>query len=137
MARAAFLVGIIAFGPAIPESCGRLSGKGAQPSATTTAQPPAPPSLPVTSSTTPPVWAPPDPGGPLPSALPVSPDLAKARAFAQAGDSKKVRALLEKKVKGGKGSREEATLLLDACAALRDKACVEAVKAKHPEVAAP
>jgi hypothetical protein len=64
----------------------------------------------------------------------VSPELAKARLLAQAGEHKKVRALLEKKVKAGKGSREEAALLMESCTALRDKACIDIVKAKHPEV---
>ncbi len=61
-------------------------------------------------------------------------EVARARAFAQTGDSKKVRALLEKKVRAGKASKEEAMLLVDACIALRDKACLEAAKAKHPEI---
>jgi hypothetical protein len=121
----------MALAPVLPERCGKGLGKGVEPAPTAT---PSPPPLPVTSATTPPIWTPPDPGGPLPSTAPSNPDLAKARAAAQAGDNKKVRALLEKKVKTGKCSKEEATLLLDACAALRDKACIEAVKAKHPEV---
>ncbi|MDF2693277.1 MAG: hypothetical protein K0S65_1660, partial [Labilithrix sp.] len=68
---------------------------------------------------------------------PVNPDLAKARVLAQAGDHKKIRALLEKKVRTGKGNKEEAAILMDSCIALRDKACMDAVKAKHPEVDGP
>jgi hypothetical protein len=48
-----------------------------------------------------------------------------------------VRTLLEKKVKAGKGSQEEAAILLQSCGALHDKACVETVKAKHPGLEAP
>jgi hypothetical protein len=119
---------MVALSSALPEGCGRRFG-ASKPQPATSVEPLP---LPLTSATTPPVWAPPDTGG-LP-APPPNADLAKARALAQAGDSKKVRALLEKKVKAGKGSKEEAALLLQACIALRDKACVDAVKAKHPEV---
>jgi len=90
--------------------------------------------------TAPPVWAAPDPGGPPPtpaSVASVNPDLAKARTLLEAGDHKKVRALLEKKVKSGKASHEEANTLMEACLILRDKACVEAIKAKHPDVEGP
>ena len=100
-------------------------------------QPPPPP-LPVTSATTPPIWHPPDPaGGPsvttTPATAPPSPDLVKARAAAEAKDFKKVRTLLEKKVRGGKSVPEESQLVFHACVALKDKACSDAVKAKHPE----
>ncbi len=57
--------------------------------------------------------------------------------LSEAGDHKKVRALLEKKVKAGKASHDEATILLESCLILRDKGCVDAVKAKHPDVEAP
>jgi hypothetical protein len=108
--------------------------KGCAPSSSAP-EPPPPPS-PVTSATTPPVWTPPDPGGPLPSATPApNPELVKARQLAQAGDHKRVRTMLEKKVRAGKGTREEAAMLMDACVALRDKACVEAVHARHPDLA--
>jgi len=94
--------------------------------------------LPVTSATTPPIWHPPDPaGGPsvttTPATAPPSPDLVKARAAAEAKDFKKVRTLLEKKVRGGKSVPEESQLVFHACVALKDKACSDAVKAKHPE----
>jgi hypothetical protein len=112
---------------ALPKGCG-----------TNAAPPPPPPeALPVTSATTPPVWTPPDPGGPLPSATPTSPELVKARQLAQAGDHKRLRAMLEKRVRAGKGTREEAAMLMDACVALRDRACVEAVRARHPDLAEP
>ncbi|MBN9161479.1 MAG: hypothetical protein J0I07_10980, partial [Myxococcales bacterium] len=92
----------------------------------------------VATPTAPPVWAPPDTGGPLPTPPPpapsVSPDAVKARALADAGEHKKVRTLLEKKVKAGKGTDDEATVLMESCIALRDKACIDTVKAKHPAV---
>jgi hypothetical protein len=126
---------MMTLGSALPERCARAP-KGSSTEASMTAPPPLP-VAPVATATTPPVWAPPDtapPPAPLP---PPNPDLAKARAFAQTGDSKKVRAVLEKKVKAGKANKEEATLVLDACAALRDKACIDVVRAKYPAVDAP
>jgi len=107
------------------------------------AQPdPAPPPTPVvvTSATTPPIWHPPEApataasGAGSGSAAPSNPDLAKAKAAAEAKDFKKVRSLLEKKVKGGKGTGEEAALLGSACLQLKDKSCLEAVRKSHPDV---
>jgi hypothetical protein len=101
---------------------------------------PPPPPVPVTSATTPPIWAPPDTGGPLPTPAPppsatnTNPDLVKARQLAATNDHKKIRTLLEKKVRAGKGSSEEAAILMTSCLALKDKACADAVKAKHPEL---
>jgi hypothetical protein len=99
-----------------------------------------PPPLPVTSATTPPIWHPPEPpaapatSAAAPPAPPQpSPDFAKARAAADAKDFKKVRTLLEKKVRGGKGTPEEVELVHQACVALKDKACTDALKAKHPD----
>ena len=57
----------------------------------------------------------------------------KARAAAEAKDFKKVKTLLEKKVRGGKCTPEETQLVFRACVQLKDKACIDAVKAKHPE----
>jgi hypothetical protein len=84
----------------------------------------------------PPAWTSPENAAPpLPwSSASVSPDLAKARAFAEAGEPKRVRATLEKKLKAGKLSRQEAVLLADACVVLRDRACIDAVHAKYPEL---
>lgn len=134
MSRAAVLAFVVAIAPA--NACGKLRGNRESPSSEPT---PAP--LPVTSATTPPIWAPPDTGGPLPTSAPPpsapNPELAKARALALAGDHKKVRTLLDKKVKSGKATTEEAAVLLESCTALRDKACVDLVKAKHPELQAP
>ena len=84
------------------------------------------------------MWAPPVEPGPAPTTAPaVSPELARARQLAQGAEHRKVRALLEKKLRAGKANREEASILMDACGALRDKACIEAVKVKHPEVDLP
>jgi hypothetical protein len=99
---------------------------------------PPPPPVPVTSATTPPIWAPPT--GPTPvgtttttATPPASAELVKARAAADARDFKKVKSLLDKKVRGGRCAPEESQLLFRACTQLKDKACVDAVKAKHPD----
>lgn len=92
--------------------------------------------LPVTNATAP--WHPPEPTiiEPPPSATalpPPSSDLVKARAAAESKDFKKVKALLDKKVRGGKCVAEESQLLFTACTALKDKACVAEIRAKHAE----
>ncbi len=98
---------------------------------------PLPPPIPITSATTPPIWAPPTSATPVDSSssggVPsVSPELVKARQANDAKDFKKVRSILEKKVRSGKCAPEESQLLFHACAQLKDKACTEAVRAKHP-----
>ena len=126
MYRAVILAVALAF---VPEACAKKKPPAE-------VEPPLPPPVPVTSATTPPIWHPPDPvGGPSGTtpAPPTSPDLVKARAAAEAKDFKKVRTLLEKKVRGGKCVPEESQLVFRACVALKDKTCSEAVKAKHPE----
>jgi hypothetical protein len=109
------------------------------------APPPEPeavvPPLPQTTATAPPIWAPPEvpatgavsSGSVTPAAPTVSPELLKARTAADAKDFKKVKTLLEKKVRGGKGTPEENQLLFRACVQTKDKACADAVKAKHPD----
>jgi hypothetical protein len=100
---------------------------------------PLPPPIPVTSATTPPIWSPPT--GPTTTATttstaappPPSAELLKARVAADARDFKKVKAILDKKVRGGKCAPEESQLLFRACVQLKDKACADAVKAKHPD----
>ncbi len=125
---------VMALAPSGLDGCKKLGGA----SSTASVEPP-PPLLPT--ATTPPIWAPPETAAPPPvtGALPASPgsgaDLVKARQLAQAGDNKKVRALLEKKVRAGKASRDEASVLLDACVALRDKPCVDATRGKYPDAA--
>jgi len=99
---------------------------------------PLPPPTPITSATTPPIWSPPTASTPTATttttaAPPPSAELVKARAAADAKDFKKVKALLDKKVRGGKCAPEESQLLFRACVQLKDKACTEAVKAKHPD----
>jgi hypothetical protein len=105
------------------------------------AEPPQGPLVPMTSATTPPIWHPPEPSG-VPAAAaqtgqaaspPPSAELVRARAAAEQRDYKKVRSLLDKKVRGGKGVPEESQLLYRACVHLKDRACADAVKAKHPE----
>jgi hypothetical protein len=112
-------------------------GCGSAPGTRQGTPPPASEARPALAPTTPPAWTSPDNAGPLAVPSPpasINPELAKARASAQAGDSKKVRAALEKKLKAGKISQEEAALLADACVALRDRACVDAVRARFPEL---
>jgi hypothetical protein len=100
------------------------------------------PAPPLPSATTPPIWAPPQVAGTTPPAAttsavpqppPASPELVKARAAAEAKDFKKVKSLLEKRVRSGKSLPEENQLVFRACVQTKDKACVDAVKAKHPD----
>lgn len=134
MARAALLALILVSAPALPEGCAKLLGKSnAAPPGSSSHSPPA---LPVTSATAPPIWTPPDTGQAAPAPTPAvaaNPDLAKAKAAHQAGEHKKVRALLEKKVKSGKATHEEAMLLQESCTVLKDKACLGEVRAKFPD----
>lgn len=130
MSRVAVLVAVLS---SLPPACAKLMGEAPPPAAPEVAPPP----VAITSATTPPAWHPPDPSA-LPavasSSPPVSsPDLVKARAAAEAKDFKKVRSLLERKVRGGKCVPEESQLVLRACTALKDKACVTEVRAKHGE----
>ncbi|MDB4935059.1 MAG: hypothetical protein JWP87_2031 [Labilithrix sp.] len=137
MVRAA-LVGLTVAALALaPKSCAKANKPPPAP------EPPVAPPAPVTSATTPPAWAPPETTTVAvatsagTSAVPaVNPDLTKARTAADAKDFKKVRSLLEKKVRAGKGSPEEAQLVFRACTQLKDKACAEGVKAKNPDVTA-
>lgn len=120
----------------MPDACAKMTGKKVTP---VDDAPPPPPPPPPPSATTPPIWHPPDTASTAPTssgttALPaVNPDLAKARVAADAKDFKKVRTLLEKRVRAGKAAGEEAQLVHRACVALKDKACADAVKAKYPE----
>ena len=117
----------------LPPACAKLFGKAPPP-----AEPEAPSAtpLPITNGTAPPAWHPPETTPEPPSsAVPPPPnaELAKARIAADAKDFKRVKALLDKKVRGGKCSAEESQLLFMACTTLKDKACVAEVKAKHAE----
>lgn len=144
MSRAVLLSALVAVTPALPEGCAKLLPKKSEaapaPSLSASAVASVAPvatattAAPATTITAPPIWAPPDTGAP-PSPPPVpseSPDLAKARALDEAGEYKKLRALLEKKVKAGKADQEEAGLLLGACVELGDNACVALTRAKYP-----
>jgi len=126
---------------AMPAQCSKVMGK--KPAASAEPAPTAAPTpVVVTSATTPPIWSPPDTtGGTTTTATQtgtakepgVSAELAKAKTAAEQKDHKKVKALLEKKVHGGKGTTEEARLLLAACTQLKDKTCIADVKKQHPE----
>jgi hypothetical protein len=124
--RAALIVAALAL---LPQQCEKLmpGAAKAQPDPTPVDPPPPPP---PPSITAPPVWRPPDP--PAVDAGPGKPetptDAARARAAVDAKEYKKARGILEKKVKSGKGTTEEAQILLEACAPLKDKACLEVAK---------
>lgn len=122
----ALVTAVLAAGPL--DGCKKSGG------ARETAEP-APP--PPSTATAPPIWAAPEaPPSPGPIAVSAaSGDLLKARQLAQAGEHKKVRGLLEKRVRAGTASRDEAMLVLEACVALRDKTCVQSTRAKYPDAA--
>jgi hypothetical protein len=131
VSRVVVLAAMVAF---LPPACAKLVGKQPPPQVEPEVAPPPPP--PISSATTPPAWHPPEPpasSSAAPSTQPPSADLVKARAAADAKDFKKVRTLLEKKVRGGKCAPEEAQLVLRACTVLKDKACVAEVTAKHSD----
>jgi hypothetical protein len=137
LSRAVFVAVALAF---MPEACAKMFAKKPPP-VVEADPPPQPVPTPITSATTPPIWHPPEgpatvtpssDGGAAPTAS-ASPELVKARAAADAKDFKKVRSLLEKKARSGKGTPEENQLVFRACTALKEKACADAVKAKHPE----
>lgn len=130
MHRAA-LVAVAAALSFLPKTCATKQQKPPE------AEPPLPAPVPITSATTPPIWHAPDPvevpaGTTTTASPPPSPELVKARAAAEQKDFKKVRSLLEKKARAGKSVPEESQLVFHACVQLKDKACADAVKAKHP-----
>lgn len=129
MSRVTWILSLASMTPiALPERCARPEREATAPPASTAA-----PNTPAFSATAPPIWTAPEVASAEPVAAPESvssPELTKARALAEAGEPKKVRALLEKKARAGKATREEAALLVDACTLLRDKACIELAKAK-------
>lgn len=127
MGRGAFV--FVAVMGLMPDACAKLMKKSPPPEVD------APPVIPSVTATAPPTYQPPEPPG-LPAPAPVtSPELTKAKEASDKKDYRKVKALLEKKVKAGKANREEAELLMDACSILRDKVCTDMVKKAHPEVA--
>lgn len=119
----------------LPAQCDKIMGKKPPPP-----DPDPPPTAPVvvTSATTPPVWHPPEPpptaatGSGSSKPVDANPDLAKAKAAADAKDFKKVKAILSPKSK--KLVPEEAQLLYHACVQLKDRACADGVKKTHPDV---
>lgn len=120
----------------LPPGCAKLLGQS-PPAADSQTDPP--PVVPSALPTVPPTYQAPDPGGPLPSpsASPVPPETARARAAMTSGDYKQVRTLLKEKVKSGRASREEGLMLLNACGQLKDKACVSMVRKAQPDVDIP
>jgi len=133
--RTVALATIVAFGPKMPDACNKMLGK----SPAATEPPPPPPPPPPTDSAgpiaPPPIWQPPEPPSTVSTtstkidAGPPS-EAEQAKAALEKKDYKKVRTLLAKKVEGGKGTPDEASMLIEACTKLKDKVCVE--KAKNP-----
>jgi pSer/pThr/pTyr-binding forkhead associated (FHA) protein len=74
------------------------------------------------------------PPHPTPKAAPPSKALEEAQAAALRGDPQTVRSLLEKRVRDGKASLDEARLVRAACKQMGDKACSEDVKARYPDL---
>ena len=134
MSRAVILAVVLAL---MPEACAKLTGKKSPPGEVDA--PPDLPPPPPPSATTPPIYHPPETATTTPAAgtstapPAASPELVKARLASDLKDFKKVKTLLEKKVRAGKCTPEETQLVFRACVALKDKACSDAVKAKHPE----
>lgn len=120
----ALVTAMLAVGPV--DGCKKSGG-----ARESTEPPPPPPS----TATAPPIWAAPEAPPPTVVAPAVNADVLKGRQLAQAGEHKKVRVLLEKRVRAGTATRDEVTLVLEACVALRDKACVQAIRAKYPDAA--
>ncbi|MFO0742583.1 MAG: hypothetical protein U0270_42310 [Labilithrix sp.] len=129
MGRALVFVAVMGL---MPEPCARILG---QPTGQALPVEPPPP-IPSVTATAPPTYQQPEPPLPPSSAKPdaVSPELAKAREANDKKDYKKVKTILEKKVKAGKGNREETQLLMDACTILQDKACKDMVRKANPNV---
>ena len=120
----------------LPPACAKLMGQAPPPPTSDVAPPP----VPITSATTPPAWNQPEPtpqasgaASPSASAAQLGADLVRARAAADAKDFKRVRLLLEKKVRSGKCAPEESQLVFRACTVLKDRVCTAEVKAKHGE----
>ena len=132
-------VAVLALSLALPARCEGLLGKAGARAQGGTAEAPSSSAAPP-SPTAPPVWAPAFEGvaaeaagavataSAAPEVRPPSPELRKALVAFERGDHKKVRALLEKRVRSGKGATDEARIVASSCAALGDKACVDALR---------
>ncbi len=137
-AVAAFAV-LAALAPKMPEQCNKVLHKS--PATTASAEPaPPPPPPPPSTATAPPIWTPPEAATPAVATTASgaatgagsSSEYALAHAAAEKKDWKKVKSLLDKKVKSGRGSPEELELLHEACEKTRDKACLESLKKLYP-----
>ncbi len=125
-----------------PAGCSALLERaraGARPKETATAPTTSASAVPKSRAapvrTAPPVWMPPVPPFELPppadpdASTPLSAEMKKALEAFEAGEHKKVKTLLEKKVRGGKGTVDEAKLLAASCTSLKDKPCTDAASA--------
>lgn len=143
--RAFAAFGILAsLAPPLPEGCNKLLGRSAAStestsassasatapstaaaSATSTATSTNDPSAP----TAPPIWTPPEPStGAAPPPSPNEVLLGQARAAAGKKEWKKVKTLLDKRMKSGEATREEVELMQTACEKTRDKGCLETLR---------
>lgn len=132
MGRALAFVAVMGL---LPPSCAKMLGHSPDPPQTD-----PPPIIPSSQPTTPPTFAQPDPPGPSATSAPPpgqSPEYVKAKEAAEKKDYKKVKAILGPRIKTQRVSVEEAQLLMDACANLKDKACMESVRKAHPELSIP
>lgn len=133
MGRALAFVAVLGL---LPPACAKILGQSPD-----GPPPDPPPVLPSGTVTTPPTFRQPDPPDlPPPTSAPPpgqSPEYVKAKDASDKKEWKKVKAILEKKVKTSKTTNEEAQLLMDACVNLKDKPCAEAVHKAHPEIAVP
>lgn len=86
------------------------------------------PTAPLPAVTTPPIYQPAEPTPVPPTAI--------ASASSRPADPKKVRALLDRKVRAGNATADETQSLFDVCTVLKDKACLAALHAAHPETTA-
>jgi hypothetical protein len=127
--RVALAAALVVLAPQMPEGCAKMFGKKPPPAPdpvpTTTVA-----TAPSTTTTAPPIWHPPENTTPAPPTS-ASIEMAKVKAAHDAKNYKQVKALLEKKAKGGKANDEEVRYLTDACTALKDKACLAMVHANY------
>lgn len=131
---AAFLA---AFAPKMPEGCNKLLGKTTVTSATADAPPPAPKPVPTPSTavTTPPIWTPPEPpmsATPAATVDPYANDSTAAKTAYDKHEWKKVRSALDRKVKAGKATPDDVTMMKEACERLKDKSCLETLRKQYP-----
>ena len=89
------------------------------------------PEMTAAASPTPPVFVTPSIAAPVANAVSASPDATafdRARALALDGRDADARRLIERRVRRGKGTPDEARFLKQLCKKMHDTACVEDIK---------